>query len=522
MIPIKDYTKKPRVRASLTVAALLSSILFTGCVPTQGHYQARQLNPAKQNYQTQTYYAGYSKKFLPYREKLEAGQVQEVQKAMMAEEKSKAESTDSDIELANKLRLVGLMERSSLALQTGDADQSLRYCTLAQEIIEERETESYSKEFFSNVGGALVGVMGAGEMGRYDAPGYEKVLLLNLTSMAYLLNGDERAFNVARLAIDWQQEEKEKFEQELTKEKEKVEKDTQQKKQKKKQVSNGHTHGLVKALDTEFSKYDKKALQVSNAFVNPFGDYVTGMVNEFKSVKLKSLISNAHIAYKQALELNPNSKVLKKAVADTKKRKSASHLIHVVAMDGFVPEKKVLSIPAAYDVDVEIPTYEPIPSSVAKIKITNMNGKALSTLHTVADIEALALRHQKDRLPGVYAMVVASLARDISIIEAGNNLMGGLGNFAKNMVDSSLEPDTTCWMSLPSRILASRFYAPPGLKRFKVATYDKKGRKLSEKVVKLNGGENHFVLVRSIEKTLYAFPSKKIWSPKKRTQMASK
>lgn len=511
----KKRTPITLLSAPLAATALLLVILLSGCVPQQGYYQAQQLNTANQSKGTHSYHSGYSKKFLPYRDKLAAGKVKEVQQAMLEEEKKKDGSLSSEEELASKIRLVGLMERSSLALQTGDPDQSLRYSKLAQELIEERESESYSKEFFSNVGGTLANVVGAGEFGRYNAPGYEKVLVLNLASMAYLLNGDDRAFNVARLAIEWQYEEKEKFEQELSKENEENEQKQGKEGAEKKKSNNSAAFGVMASLDKEFSKYDQKALQVPNAFVNPFGDYVTGMVNEFKSVKLKSLVSNAHIAYKQALELNPKSKVLKRAVADTKKKKSASRLIHVVAMDGFVPEKKVLSIPVAYDIDIEIPTYEPIPTSVGSIKITNMNNKVISTLHPVADIEALALRHQKDRLPGVYATVMASVVRDVGIVKAGNDIMGGFGNIMKNLLDSSQEPDTTCWMSLPSRILASRFYAPAGLKTFKVATFDKKGRKLSEKVVKLNKGKNHFVLVRSIDRTLNAYASKKIWSPKK-------
>lgn len=458
---------------------------------------------------TTSYYTGYSKKYLPYRQQLAAGQADKVVAAMIAEEQAISDKQQKEVNLAEELRLVDLMERASLTLQTGDAEKTIFYCGLGQQVIEDRESESILNGAMSSIGSLFVDSLGAGEFGRYDATGYEKVLLLDFASMAYLLKGDDRAFNVARLAVEWQALEKEKFEQELEQVREKSA-DQQQKKSIEKQQ---HAQRVTGILDSEFAKYDNVALTVPNAFVNPFGDYVTGMVNEFKSVKIKSLLSNAHIAYKQALKLNPKSKVLKKAVKDTKKKRSASRLIHVVALDGFVPEKKVLSIPIDSGFDIEIPTYEPIPSKVKTIKVMTGKGRVLATLSPVANIEALALRHQKDSLPGIQAMVVAATLRDAAVVGAGNAFLG-VGGLMRQLLDDHQEPDTTSWMTLPSKVLAARIYAPNGLKKLKIRSYDSKGRKLAEKIVKLGKGSRHFVLVRSIDKTMYAHPSKKIWSPK--------
>ncbi|MEA3469437.1 MAG: hypothetical protein U9R57_14590 [Thermodesulfobacteriota bacterium] len=476
-------------------------------MPTQGGRTGKLPGQQQGSF---SYYSGYSKQFLPYREKLACGQVDDVQQLMAVEEAKARETAKTDADFSDKLRLIGLMERASLALQTNDADKAIEYCRFSQELIEERESESYASEALSSIGSLFVDFLGAGEYGRYDAPGYEKVLLLDIAAMAYLLNGDERAFNVARLAIQWQDNEKEKFEEELLEASKEEEKNRKTDKSETKQKSDS----LFAALDLEFSKYDDVALEVPNAFVNPFGDYVTGMVNEFKSVKIKSLLSNAHIAYKQALKLNPESKVLQQAVKDTKKKKTASRLIHVVALDGFVPEKKVLSIPIYRDLDVELPTYEPVASRVATIKVATMKGKVLATLSPVANVKAMALRHQKDSLPAIQAMVVASTIRDIAVVETGNELFHGLGSLVRTITDTAQEPDTTSWMSLPSSILAARFYSQKGLKKLKICSYDNKGKKLAEQAVKLNEGSRHFVLVRSIDKQMSAYPGKKIWTPK--------
>lgn len=457
-----------------------------------------------------SYYAGYSKKYLPYREKLAAGDSDAVLKLMEEEEKKIQKSSKSDQKLASKLRLVGLMERASLSLQLGKPDKTLYYCQLGQDLIEERESESYLKGGLASIGHVGLDFFGAGEYGRYNAPGYEKIMFLDLASMAYLLKGDDRAFNVARLAIEWQDDEKERFTTELEK---KTEDSTPKKKTHSGQQKK-NSDRLLSVLHQEFSKYDNAALSVPNAFVNPFGDYVTGMVNEFKSVKLKSLVSNAHIAYKQALKLNPKSKVLQQAVKDTKARKQAGHLIHVVALDGFVPEKKVLSIPVDRDIDVELLTFNPIASKVAKIKVFTSGGKILATLSPVADIEALALRHQKDSLPYIQTMMLASVLRDTAVVVVADSLMDGLGGLVRSIIDSSQEPDTTCWMTLPATVMAARIYAPKGLKSLKVRSYNSQNKMIAEKTVKLSKGGQHFVLVRTINETMYAYPSKKIWSPK--------
>ncbi len=493
--------------------SIFSAFFLAGCVPPiPGNRTSQHMNPQHQPGETGTYYAGYSKNFLPYKEKLCSGKIEDVQQAMLAEEEEIKGSKGTDAELAEKLRLVGLMERATLALQSGDADKTHDYCRMAQTLIEERESQSYFNEGVDVLEKIFLKFGGGGEYGRYDAPGYEKVLLLDIEAMAYLLQGDERAFNVARLAILWQNEEKEKFEDKLEEASKKAEENLQKEadNEEKKQQS----AKMLDTLQAEFSKYDDIALQVPNAFVNPFGDYITGMVNEFKSLQIKSLLSNAHIAYKQALELNPKSKVLQQAVKDTKKKKSASRLIHVVALDGFVPEKKVLSIPIYSELDIELPTYEPVASKVTTLKVTTMDGKLLATFSPVANVEALALRLQKDALPTVQAMVVAAAVRDIAIVQLGNKLYSGLGRIFRRALDRFQEPDTTSWMSLPSTILAARFYPPKGLKKLKIKSYDGKGKKLAEQTVKLNKGSRHFVLVRSIDETMYAYPSKKIWSAK--------
>ncbi len=500
------------------IVLMSCALLLQGCVAAQNNRMARHLKPpdrpelGKTYQQTSSgaaYYTGYSQQFAPLRDQLAAGEVERVQAILEQEELHLREKAPSDADLIRQLRLVGLMERGSLYLQAGAPEKALQYCGYGQELIEQRQQESILSEKISLADRYIKDVTGMGELGRYTPPGYEKVMLLNLASMAYLLKGDERAFNVARLAVEWQDLEKAQYEKVIGE----IQRKEAEKARKEKASNKSKSNLIFATIDDEFAKYDDLALSVPSAFVNPFADYVTGMVNEFKSVELKSLLSNAAIAYSQALRLNPESPVLQQAVKDTQAAKPASRLIHVVAMDGFVPEKKVLSLPLDKDLNIELPTYNPIANRVARIVVADSKGKTLATLSPVADIEALAMRHQKDSLPAVKTMLVAATLRDAGILYGLEYYLPGLGVLAKKLIDKSQEPDTTSWMTLPGRIMAARIYPEKGVNALMLRSYDSGGKKLAEQRVSLAEGERHFVLVRSINQTLYAYPSNRIWTP---------
>ncbi|BHH84444.1 hypothetical protein [Desulforhopalus sp. 52FAK] len=466
-----------------------------------------------------TYYTGYSKSFQPYKVCLLSGNLDDVLQQMSMEEAPLVKQTDSDEEFAQKLGLLGLLERTSLALQAGDIEQSLRYSKLAELIFEDRENESYFSEGLASVGSMFANVAGAGEYGRYSAVGYEKVLLLNLKALDYLLMGDVRAFNVARLGIQWQAEEKEIFYKELEKvtQENVTQTDETAKAEKNKTSSKLDKTSVFSAIQSEYAKYDSEALKVSSAFVNPFGDFLAGTVNEFKSVKDKSLLSNAHISYKQALELSPNSRVLKLAVKDTKNKRSAENLIQIVAFDGLAPEKQVLKfgvmVPSlSAPLNIELPVYTAVPSRVRKIQVTTTGGKVLSTLSPIANITALAFRHQKDMLPATQSLVVSSTLRDALIKETGNRFLSGFGTLVGSVIDSTMEPNTSSWMSLPSQVLGGRFHSKKGMKHLKVISYGEGGKQLAQQQITLSEGDRHLLFIRTIDTTLATYSSKPIWS----------
>lgn len=502
-------------------------VLFSGC--------ARQQRQS--THEEGVWYSGYSAGFQDVKHNLYNGEYTKLVHNLDERDAQLKAKHQHDDSFAQDMGMLNLLESSSLYLQTGNVNRSLEYCRFAEELIEQKEDDSLLFDWARrgwSVAGPLIGAEG---YSAYDPVGYEKVLLLNLEAMNYLLKGDDRAFNVARKSTEWQETEREKFAEKLESIKE-IQSDTSSE-----QLDVVRRNQVFARLAKEFSKYDKKALKVSSAFVNPFGDYLAGIVKEFKSVELGSQMDNARIHYEKALRLNPTSRVLQLAAKDMKNRRSASRLVQIVAFDGFVPEKKILSFDlrlkkSKVPVHIEVPLYEPVKSRVHKIVASTAGGTILATFRPVADIEAMALRQQKDNLPAIQALVAVAAIRDtalttakVSITESINKQFRNSKNIAESLqsivgalsdgIDASLEPDTSSWMSLPSKILAARFHPAKNIKKIRITSYDVNNRKLVQETVTLGEGGRHFIFVRSLDNRLKVVAGKKIWSPKER-QLAKK
>ena len=264
---------------------------------------------------------------------------------------------------------------------------------------------------------------------------------------------------------------------------------------------------------------EAKATTVPSAYVNPFGFYVAGMIQEFESYNDRSLRDNARISYKKALELNPNSKVLKQAVKDLKKPQapSGTRLVHVVVADGFVPEKKVLTYnvqSGSYVIPLKMPIYEPVKSRVHRIEVRNTSGKRLATLSPVADVEAICLRQQLDLQPLLTMRAMSSFAVTAAT-EAVAQQSQGIGGLLLKGISSlrkkTSAPDTRSWMSLPATMQAARLHLRKGIKKLKIVTYAKNGKKLSSKTVRIAPNTHNFIYARSIDSMLYTRDTEKLW-----------
>jgi hypothetical protein len=275
-------------------------------------------------------------------------------------------------------------------------------------------------------------------------------------------------------------------------------------------TSNSDEDGWQKS----YKALDKIANKVPSAYVNPFGYYVAGMVQEFESKDDRSLRDNARIAYQKALKLNPKSKVLKQAVKDMKKQyDSNKRLVHIVIADGFVPEKKMLmyNIPTSRGiVPIKLAIYEPVYSNVGRVEVQTIAGKRLATLSQVADVEAICLRNQKDMSGFRNFRVGLAIARSVGVNELTNQF-GSFGSLIGGAVNGMTAPDMRSWMSLPATLQAARITISNAISQIKIVSYDKKGRRLASKTVRINKGSDNFIYARSVDKQLYVNGSKKLW-----------
>ncbi len=449
------------------------------------------------------FYAGYSKAFLPVKRMMRSGDLEGIEAFFKKREEKVRKESRSEHELIEKIGLLRWMERGTLGLDRHNLDAAVSSFENAERIINARKSESHASDLFGSLTSfAAETITGNEEFMRYEGEGFEKVLMLNYKSIAYLLDGQRKAYNTTRRAIDWQQLEKEKFRKEIAKARREA---------KSKATHNSQDTDGWKAA---YKKYDHIANKVASAYVNPFGYYVAGMIQEYESKDDRSLRDNARIAYEKALELNPDSEVIQQAVQAMKKKYNKNkRLVHVVVADGFVPEKKMLvyNIPTNNGiVPVKLPLYEPVTSLVHRLEVQTVSGKRLARLSTVADIEAITMRHQKDSEGFRALRVTLAIARAVGV-NAATSRLGVIGNLVGSAVNNLSAPDMRSWMSLPATIKAARLNLSKNIRKIKLVAYDKRGRKLSSKTLTINKKSDNFIYARTVDKQMYANVSKKLW-----------
>lgn len=457
----------------------------------------------------QVVYEGYTKQMLPIKQLLAEGKAAEAYGAKLPQ--------DGKLEA---LSMLDNLELGTLAIDAVRTEEAKRNFELAERHLAVKGERSTVGGFFSGAKDTVLATLtGNAELAEYPGAGYERVLMLNYKSIAHLLDGERAAYNVTRRAIDLQNLEKKAFDELVREARSKIE---EEEAKQKKSGQDMASYGLDAVVEEQYEATEKQALKVPHAFVNPFGFYVAGLVQELDSYEDRSLRDNARIAYEKALELNPRSTVIKAAAADMAKPADRSRrLVHVVVAEGFAPEKKLLkldlSLGASMPTVVELPMYEPVTSRVARVDIETSTGKRWARTSEVADINALALRFQKDSGPVQQLRMMTTVIRNVIEGQALNQAqqqagaLGGLFGAFRQAREEMSHPDMRSWSTLPAKLLAARFFVPKTVSQIKVVAYDAKGRVLASKLVPIDKESHNLVYARVIDGTLYATSSKKMW-----------
>lgn len=457
----------------------------------------------------QVVYEGYSMKILPTKALVSEGKLDEASKELQKTSPK-----------PKKYSLLDNMQFGLLALDAGDLAGAEKRFSVAEKKMVARKDQGKVSGLFANTSKSLFGtITGNAEFGPYSGAGFERVLMLNYKSIAYLLEGERKAYNVTRRAIDLQNIEKKALEAEIRKAQEEIkakEEDKEKSGDELKKV------GFGKIVKEQYKANDKKALSVPSAFVNPFGFYMAGIVQEFDSYEDASLRDNARISYQKALELNPKSRVIKRAIKDIKKPiKRGKRLVHVIFGDGFAPEKKLLKFDLGMGYGpptvIELPVYEPVASQVHRIEVQTTKGARWAKSSVIADIDALAMRFQKDVGPLMQLQMMTTVIRNVIEGQAWNQaqqsagVLGSVIGGIKKKRDEMAHPDMRSWSLLPARLLAARFYVPKTVSRVKLVSYDKKGRELVSKIVEIDEQSHNIVYARTLDNIMLTATNKKLW-----------
>jgi uncharacterized protein len=414
--------------------------------------------------------------------------------------------------LAFRDPLLSALEQGTLALDSGNVQHALEQYTVAEDILEGRRSGSIAGGVLRGLRNFLVeNVSGREEFKNYNAEGFEKVLMLNYKTIGFLLEGQREAYNVSRRASDWQELERQAFEK-------RIEKARGDQREAGGDAGAGRDsfNSAESLLQEAYADGRAKAAEVPSAYVNPFGYYVVGMVNEFESYSDPSLRDNARIAYQKALELNPSSEVLRQSLAAAEKRGSTSgRVVHVVAGLGFAPEKKTLTygLPVTQHViPVKIPVYHRTASNVGRVEVHMPGGRRLATLSPLADVEAIALRHQEDSKPLEVLRVGVTVVRSGLEKQALQRIQfAGIGQLLSELRDATTSPDMRSWQTLPANLQAARLELPANVSKLELHSFDGNGRLLARTTVDLPPGQHGFVYARGIDDTLVAHASPIRW-----------
>lgn len=453
-------------------------------------------------------YVGYTKDFVKIKKKMLAGDFDSASKYFEKKEKRARKKAKGDkLKFYQKMGFLDLVELGTLDLSRGEFDGSVDAFDGAEQVLKIRNSESKAKEKSKSFFGGALTAVGINEAAPYYGEAFERILMLNGKAVAYLLKGDRLAYNVTRRSIDWQNTEKVAFDAEQ----QKIQRDL---KEKKSSGTNPFYDVVERVVWDSYKDLETKAQEVPSAFVNPFGYYLAGMIQEFDSAEDPSLMDNARISYSKALELNPKSTVIQQAYQAMKDGKKAGdrRLVHIISFDGFTPEKKMmefkLPIPGGMIIPVKLPIYEPVSSLVSRLDVTR-EGKAVADLNQIASVEAISLRHQSDQRPKqtLDLLIAVGVSVGKRVAAQGNKF----ALMAINLSDRKIAPDMRSWMSLPKTISAARFYATDGMTSIEVNSYDVDGKVLSTKTVGIAESGPTFVFVRSMDKQLQAYANQGLW-----------
>lgn len=324
----------------------------------------------------------------------------------------------------------------------------------ADEIVRtwEDEYRTNPTKLFGDISSYLV----SDRVRRYDGQDYEKVALSTRLTLNHIMLGD---FDNARVEMKKTFEREKLIESFREKEYDKL-KEEGEKNQLKADTKQLSDKGYPLAeLDTPEVRHLKNGFQ--NAFAHYLAGYFFDVTGEY---------SLAEPGYRNALALQPDSKLASEGLSKTGKRRAgpAESDVLFVVESGFAPSWKSVTIPLPIPVNKRLVV---TPLSFPLVKAENKGfvpaslqaaGKTLP-VETLVNNDTMARRLLKDQLPGIMLRttvraIAKSVAQDLAA-KKGGTAAGVLVAVASVATEQA---DERSWRTLPERISVARAILPYG------------------------------------------------------------
>ena len=309
-------------------------------------------------------------------------------------------------------------------------------------------------------GNILAGTVGDDRAIPYELPAFELLFGLQYQALNALALGEpDNARVYLRRATAVQEQLKEENEKPV----EAAEEAPAEAAAEKKAADEANAQNAGTAADKITAQLSPVADAVRASYENALAWYLMGLFFSKENDR-----SNADIAYREAGRINPA------ILPFTRPAPGVGQDVIVVYEEDLVDMQEPIKIPLPFGGtvwSVDFPVYGAPPHPPAQIAV-EVGGAVAATCAPVVNVQALAYRNLKDRIPGVAARNVTraavkiaaqQVAYHVDTGDAGAKLALMLGVFAYNTFSTVIsEADTRAWQTVPEHVHLARLRLPEG------------------------------------------------------------
>lgn len=294
---------------------------------------------------------------------------------------------------------------------------------------------------------------------RYDGHDYEKVMLSTQLALDHVLSGD---WNSARTEIK-KTHEREALIAEINA------KNTEEIAQKSKKKGITTTFKDLNGYPVE-TLNAPEVTALKNGYQSAFSHYLAGFI--YEALNEPGL---AAPGYRQAIELQPNVKILEEGLATLDARPSLRKPnetdVLLVVESGAAPALTSVRIPVPVIVSnlgvipISFPVLHSDPSHTLQPSSIAIDNKDSLPLATITSIDAMSRRALRDDMPGIIVRGIVraaakTMAQKALMDQGGGAAIAGIALNVANVVTESADERT--WRTLPSTISIARVTLPSG------------------------------------------------------------